>query len=51
MDRTHETYRLTALTSSLTNLMPQMPYVGNFNSQSYNKIKSAQNLSSHKFKF
>jgi len=39
------------LTSSLTNLMPQMPYLGNFNLHTYNKIKLAQNTYSHKVKF
>jgi hypothetical protein len=28
-----------------------MPYVGNFNLESYNKIKLAQNIYSHKVKF
>jgi len=28
-----------------------MPYIGNFNLQSYNKIKLAQNIYSHKVTF
>jgi hypothetical protein len=58
MDRTHEAYSLTALNSSLTNLLPQMSYLGNINLQYYNEIKFSSgavklvsSIYSHKVKF